>query len=272
MSRLSRQTILGVAFLLLACAALLFVHGRYSVGSPAYPYLTGWGLFAVILFLSVYNARKKLPFLPLGTSESWLQVHIYLGFFTFLLFVIHLNWRSPRGPFEAVLALLFLLVSGSGVVGLFLTRTLARRLSSRGGEVLFEKIPGLRHALKTDAEQLSVGADSRSPMIAEFYTTQLAPFFAAPRNFWLHLAESRRPAGALLMELEDLLRFATEADSKTIEKLATLVRQKNGLDYHRSLQLALRLWLFVHIPLTYGLLVFIALHVILVFGFSGGAQ
>jgi len=137
---------------------------------------------------------------------------------------------------------------------------------------MFEKIPGLRHGLKTEAEQLSVGANSTSPIIAEFYTSQLASFFAAPRNFWLHLAESRRPGGALLAELEDLLRFSTEADSKTIEKLATLVRQKNGLDYHRSLQLALRLWLFVHIPLTYGLMIFVVLHIVLVFGFSGGAR
>jgi hypothetical protein len=44
------------------------------------------------------------------------------------------------------------------------------------------------------------------------------------------------------------------------------------LDYHRALQLALKLWLFVHIPLTYGLLIFTALHIVLVFGFSGGAR
>jgi peptidoglycan biosynthesis protein MviN/MurJ (putative lipid II flippase) len=61
-------------------------------------------------------------------------------------------------------------------------------------------------------------------------------------------------------------------DREKIEKLAQLVRQKDGLDYHRALQLALRLWLFIHIPLTYGLMVFTVLHVVLVFGFSGGAR
>ncbi len=67
-------------------------------------------------------------------------------------------------------------------------------------------------------------------------------------------------------------RFANEAERGKIAKLSALVRQKDGLDYHRALQLALRLWLFVHIPLTYGLLVFTALHLVLVFGFSGGAR
>ena len=62
------------------------------------------------------------------------------------------------------------------------------------------------------------------------------------------------------------------AERQKIERLAALVRQKDGLDYHRSLQLALKLWLFVHIPLTYGLMIFTLLHLVLVFGFSGGAR
>ena len=109
-------------------------------------------------------------------------------------------------------------------------------------------------------------------VIAEFYTKRLAVFFSGPKNFWNHLAESRREVSGLLAELEDLRRFASEIEKEKISKLAALVRQKDGLDYHRALQLALRLWLFVHIPLTYGLLIFTALHIILVFGFSGGAR
>jgi len=271
MNRFRRQLVFGLLALLVATLGAWRLNNKFH-GLPNYSFFTGWVLLAAMLVLALYNVRKKLPFLPLGNSETWLQIHIYLGFFTTLLFLIHLNWRSPRSPFEILLTLLFALVSGSGILGLLLSRDLAKRLATRGGEVLFEKIPGLRHGLKTEAEQLSVGANSTSPIIAEFYTSQLASFFAAPRNFWLHLAESRRPGGALLAELEDLLRFSTEADSKTIEKLATLVRQKNGLDYHRSLQLALRLWLFVHIPLTYGLMIFVVLHIVLVFGFSGGAR
>ena len=189
-----------------------------------------------------------------------------------MLFLIHLNFRAPHGWFEITLAWLFALVSGSGVVGLFFSRVLPRRLATRGGEVIFEKIPALRHALKTEAENLALGADAKSPVIAEFYAKRLAPFFAGPKNFWLHLAESRRPLNALLAELDDLRRFANEAERATLEKLAALVRQKDGLDYHRALQLALKLWLFVHIPLTYGLMIFTLLHIVLVFGFSGGAR
>jgi hypothetical protein len=272
MKRFHRQLFSGLFALMAVTVAVLWLHANFSRALPDYAFLTGWILLAAMLVLTFYNARKKLPFLPLGKSETWLQIHIYLGFFTTLLFLIHLNFRLPRGWFEITLAWLFVIVAGSGVVGLFFSRMLPRRLATRGGEVIFEKIPALRHALKTEAEKLALGADATSPVIAEFYARRLAQFFAGPRHSWLHLVESRRPLNALLVEIEDLRRSGSEDERATLEKLAALVRQKDSLDYHRALQLTLKLWLFIHIPLTYGLLIFTALHVVLVFGFSGGAR
>ena len=272
MKRFRRQLILGLLALLMATVAALWAHRHFHHALPNYAYLTGWVLFVAMFVLTFFNARKKLPFLPLGKAETWLQIHIYLGFFTVVLFLIHLNFRAPHGWFEITLAWLFALVSASGIVGLFFSRTLPRRLATRGGEAIFEKIPPLRHALKTEAENLALGVEAKSPFIAEFYTQRLAPFFAGPKNLWLHIVESRRPLNFLVAELDDLRRFANDAERQKIERLAALVRQKDGLDYHRSLQLALKLWLFVHIPLTYGLLIFTALHLVLVFGFSGGAR
>jgi hypothetical protein len=271
MKRFRRQFFIGTFALLAAAAVALRLHAKYQA-FPNYAFLTGWALLAGMFVLTLYNVRKKLPFLPLGKSETWLQIHIYLGFFSTLLFLIHLNFRLPHGWFGLLLAWLFVAVSGSGVVGLFFSRVLPRRLAMRGGEVIFEKIPGLRHALRTEAETLAFGPDARSVVIAEFYAKRLARFFSGPKNFWKHLVESRREASGLLAELEDLLRFANDPEKEKIGRLATLVRQKDGLDYHRALQLALKLWLFVHIPLTYGLLLFTALHIVIVFAFSGGAR
>jgi hypothetical protein len=272
MKRHRRQLIFGMLVLLAASVSALWAHVVFHRKLPDYSFLSGWVLLAAMFVLTIYNVRKKLPFLPLGTSESWLQVHIYLGFFTVLLFLIHLDFRLPHGWFEVVLAWLFALVSGSGVFGLFLSRFLPRRLAIRGGEVLYEKIPMALQALRSEAEELALGIGAKSPVIADFYRRRLAGFFAGPRNFWRHLVESRRPLHALLSEATDLRRTSSETERATLERIETLVLQKDGLDYHRSLQLALKLWLFVHIPLTYGLLIFTAAHVIFAFGFSGGAR
>jgi hypothetical protein len=272
MNRFQRQFLLGTFWLLLLSALAVLLHLRFHRALPDYAFLTGWVLFLVMVILTVYNARKKLPFLPLGNSETWLQIHIYGGFFTVVLFAIHLDFRPPHGWFDATLAVLFAIVSVSGVVGLVLTRTLPRRLLTRGGEVIYEKIPALRHALRTEAETLALGEKTLSPAIAEFYARRLADFFSGPKNFWLHLAESRRPLNDLMAEFDDLRRFLNDADRATLEKLAWLVRQKDGLDYHRALQSTLKLWLFVHIPFTYSLMLFTLVHLVLVFAFSGGAR
>jgi len=271
MKRFQRQFVTGLLLFLAAGAAALLAHETLRRQLPDYAYLTGWGLFGFMLLLTLFNARKKLPFLPLGRAETWLQIHIYGGFFTVILFLIHLDFRPPRGGFEITLAALFGVVTVSGIAGLILSRVLPRRLQTRGGEVLYEKIPMIRHGVKMQAETLALGAAS-SPAIADFYVRRLADFFDGPQNFWRHLAESRRPVNQRLLALNDLRRHLSEAEGVTLEKLAQLVREKDGLDYHRALQGSLKLWLFVHLPFTYALMLFTLFHIVLVFAFSGGAQ
>jgi hypothetical protein len=75
----------------------------------------------------------------------------------------------------------------------------------------------------------------------------------------------------LLNKISDLNRFLNEKERDVMGKIADLVRQKDGLDYQFTLQLTLKLWLFIHIPLTYGLLFWSLLHVVIVYAFSGGA-
>jgi len=272
MKRFQKQFYIGTLLFVLASAVALFLHEKFRGALPTYAYLTGWVLFLAMIVLTLFNARKRLPFLPLGNAETWLQIHIYGGFFTVVLFLIHLNFRIPTGAFEITLACLFGIVTVSGIVGLLLSRVLPRRLSTRGGEVIFEKIPALRFALREQAEAIALGEKTASPAIAEFYVRRLAPFFASPQNFSKHLFESRRPLNALLAETDDLCRYLNEAERANLEKLAQLVRQKDGLDYHFALQSALKLWLFVHLPFTYGLMIFTLLHIVLVFAFSGGAR
>lgn len=277
MSRFFRQSFIGSLLLLLASAGAMMAHRRWSHELPNYAYLSGWVLMAVMILLTLYNMRKRLPFLSLGSSEAWLQVHVYAGFFTVVLFLIHLNFRMPTGWFEGILAWLYILVTGSGIVGLFFSRVLPRRLATRGGEVIYEKIPALRHALRQEAEALALtgGASPAAPnssVIADFYLQNLHEFFRGPKYFWPHLLDSRRPLNALMRELDDVRRYLNDAERATLQKLADLVRRKDGLDYHHSLQVTLKLWLFVHLPLTYSLMIFSVLHIIIVFAFSGGSQ
>lgn len=270
----ARQRWLGIGLFLAAAAVIVYWHAQWTGQVPRLAYLTGWALFAVILVLTVFNARKKLPFLPLFSSESWLQFHIYVGMITGVLFAVHISYRWPTGWFEGALAWLYALVMLSGFYGLFLSRTIPKRLTTRGGEVPFERIPAIRRALADRAEALALKsvAEAKSTTIADFYARELKEFLSGSRNLVLHYLEVRSPLQQLMNRIEDLNRYLGTAERATLGEIAELVRQKDGLDYHYSLQLSLKVWLFTHIPLTYALLLWTLAHLILVFAFSGGAR
>ena len=167
----------GVVLFLLAllAVALILAHNNYAPILPRIVYIYGWLLFGLMLILSLYNARKKLPFLPLGTSEGWLQFHIYAGLFAVLIFAFHIRFRWPTGWFDSILFALYALVTLSGIAGLFITKIVPKRLTTRGGEVLFERIPAIRHSLQEQAEALALKSvpESQSTTLADFYLRHL---------------------------------------------------------------------------------------------------
>ena len=272
MKRFKRQRFWGLLVLALISITAVAAHFRWGNKLPKYAFLTGWILLAIMVFLAAYNGRKKIPFLPAGKSEAWLQLHIYAGYFTVLLFGIHVDFRVPDGWFEGILTALFAIVTLSGFLGLFLSRVLPKRLNTRGGEVIFERIPAIRSALREEAEKLVFGSALKSTTIADLYVRQLSDFFAKPQYFWPHLVDSRAPLNAIVREIDEIRPFLSEQERPSLEQLTALVRRKDGLDYHHALQLALKIWLFVHVPFTYALMIFSLTHLIVVFAFSGGAS
>lgn len=211
-------------------------------------YVTGWLLLAVMLVLTLFHARKKLPFLPLLSARVWLVSHIALGVFSAGIFVWHAGW--PVGWFNWLLTTVYGAVMVSGVVGWVWSRTIPRRLTALGGEVIWETIPARRARLRAEAEALAL----ESPVVGQFYLENLA-------GSW---AEAERK----LRVLRDALG---EAERALADRLAALIREDTLLDAHYRLQGRLKGWLFVHIPLTYALLVLTGAHVVVVYAFSRGA-
>lgn len=269
-----RRRILWGSLLVAASLAVLSAYVVWAGATTRAAYLTGWLLFGVMVLLTGYNWFKKIPYLPLGRSEVWLEFHLYAGVFTGVLFLLHVRGRWPTGWFELVLTVLYTIVMVSGVAGIIISRGWPKRLTARGGEVPFERIPVVRRQLREQAEALALNsvAEAKSATIAEFYARRLHTFFAGPQNFLSHLVEVRLPLNSLLNELGDLNRFLNESERKVTARLVELVRQKDGLDYQHALQLTLRLWLFIHIPITYSLMLWAIAHIVLVYGFSAGAR
>lgn len=254
-----------------AGAGIFAWHTAYDVSLFQPAFLTGWLLLSIILFLALYNVRKKLSMVPIGTAATWLQWHIYLGFLAVLLFAMHVDWRIPNGVLERLLALFFAAVAGSGLFGLYISRRYARMLTRRTEEVILERIPQIIADLRAQAEAVVLESAEKtgSSSIADFYGSRLARFFAAPRNMRLHLQGSRRATFARQTDIDIMTRYLDDQELVYADRLRRLVERKDQVDYAHALQTVLKGWLFVHIPATYGLILLAMLHVLLVYSFGG---
>lgn len=235
-------------------------------------YLSGWMLLAAVLFLTLFSVRKRLSFLPLWTAASWLQVHVWVGLLTIVLFLLHIQFRIPNGPLEVALAVVFSVIALSGVAGIILSRGIARRLTRRGEEVIYERIPEYRRDLRDEADVLvrrSVD-ETGSSTIADFYTARLRHLFSGSRDYLQHLFELNLSRYALVTEFMSVGRYLNDREQAILDELRELVIRNDELNYHRALHLTLKAWLFIHVPLTYSMLILIAVHVLLVYVFGDG--
>lgn len=234
-------------------------------------FTSGYILMGTVCFLAAYNLRKKLPTLPLGKSAIWAQCHIYAGFLSIGLFWMHVGMRIPDGVLESSLAGLFLIVAGSGLYGLYITRRIPKQLANLKEEVIYERIPASRRQVEQQSRLLAFGDGTRASVtIAQFYVERLHAFFDRPRGWRYRFWPTSRWRRRLIDEIRDLQRYCSEDEQTAAWRLADLVRKKDDLDYHEAQQWKLKTWMFAHVGLTYSLLIIAAVHGVLVHAFHGG--
>jgi hypothetical protein len=272
MKFLKRRRFLNSAVTLAALGGVWAWTQRLDLSLRSSSFFTGWLLFAAIVFLASLNLRKKLQAPPLGSAAVWLQAHIYTGLATACVFAMHTRLRWPDGKLETVLAMLYAATFASGLVGLYWSRVLPRRLSRIGEEVIYERIAALRGALRDRAQAAVLIAvrTAGASTLGEFYHARLLDYFSTRRGWRYRLWPTSRLRKSLMAELTEATRYLSDAERKTAEQLFALVRSRDDLDYHEALQWRLRMWLIVHIGLTYPLLAAAALHAWLAHVFYGG--
>ncbi len=248
----------------------------YAVIRPApisISYFTGWVLLSAVVLTALYNVRKRISMWPIGSAAAWLQLHAYTGAFAVFVFLLHTGASLPNGLLESVLWATFVFVALSGVVGMYWSRVMPQRLARSGIEVIFERIPAIIYALREEAEQCVTEAAraTGSNLLGDHYRDELAGWFDGPAEVWSHFRRAGHKARrSRLNKIDSLARYASEAERPYQERLRELTQRKMLLDEHYALQLALKLWLFVHVPFTAALLLLAVVHLVTVYAFSGG--
>ncbi|RMH17072.1 MAG: hypothetical protein D6696_16590 [Acidobacteria bacterium] len=253
------------AFAVAAGLCLVALVLERSLAVPAAVWRTAYGALAALLVVlaALLGLRRRAPRLAsrwrLGSARAWLALHVYGGLLFLLLLLMHSGFRLPQGALGAWLWGLSLWTAGSGALGLVLERWIPRLLTSGlSVEVLYERIPELADELRRRAEERVA---SCGDAVQALYARRLAPAMAAPRHRLAFYLDVTGGIERRLRSLDYLRRLLPAAERRQLEELAALYRSKLELDAHYTLQRALRLWLYVHLPPSLALVALVAVHV-----------
>jgi hypothetical protein len=224
-----------------------------------------WGLtfgtIAAILFINagLYPLRRRLLAKPLGNVQRWLQLHVYGSTIAFLFVLIHMGFRLPGGAFGWWLFGLSLWATLTGILGVLLQKWLPVVISRNLKiEAIYERIPDLTARLATEANSVVANAGEA---LTRTYEDDVRPRLAAPAPRWGYLFDLRQSRAKVLEPLTRIATFVDEQDNDKLRDLTQIVNDKLDLDVHMSLQRALRLWLYTHVPAAIVLLGLLVIHV-----------
>lgn len=253
----------------------------YGSGLRDSRYLDGWVLAGGMSLQLGFHIAIKTARLSPKSAMRWRKVHIFLGYLLIAAFLSHSDFSLPDTGFEWALWLTFVLVTLSGLLGTYLTWSLQ---SKRGIDerVSYDRIPIRRAELAQDVHTVVVNSNRNAAAIAlpaqphdawitDLYTTHLRDFFQGQRNSGAHLIGSQRPLKRLTGEIDDLSRYVDQQSQEKLAAIKELVIEKDRLDFARVYLGLNKGWLFVHVPVTYALIVLTVLHVAVVYAFSAGA-
>lgn len=283
--RYNRYRYLWVALGLCAAAVLAYAlqdPQEPPNGGTALGYTLGTLGAMLIVWLAWFGVRKRQYSSTAGTVQGWLSAHVYLGLALILVVLLHSGFQFGMNVHTLALVLMILVVL-SGIFGVYMYIKYPLRLSENrqgaGRSDLVDQIDDIDRRAKRVAGGLPRGygelvhsginrtvvGGSAWAMIAgrdnsqvvlptgDDYTVVANPGQEAALD-WLAEQQSRSmdaETAAKMTELSGLLRNKR----KLLERLREDIR----------LQAMLEVWLYIHVPLSVGLLAAVVVHIITVF-------
>ena len=241
-----------------------------SIGGTPLGLVFGTVSLGIFVFAALLGVRKKLPFLPVGNVQRWLRGHIWLTLLTIPLILLHSGFRLGS-PMTTTLMVLYTIVMVSGIYGLILQHRLPTMMKeSLPTEIVFEQIPILRANLSAAAEKLqrslrqqatsgsAVVAIDLSPeeVLAGFIEQRLIPYLCARRGEKYRLGHAR--------EADEIFRHlklrVDETYRPRVDEMRRWCDERRLTDTQVRMQHWLHGWLFVHVPLSFLLLLMTVWH------------
>lgn len=284
---------------------------RVPGGSSRVGFCLGLAAGAIFIFEFLYWPRRfsQVRTWRIGRAETWLRAHIWLGFVTLPLVLLHSGF-TLGGPFTTLFFVLFLIVYFSGVFGLVMQQIIPRLLlDEMPEETIHSQIHAVMRQHLHDAERLvarvtgDVGVvsgedfDAEGEEIVRIGSARRVGTLRERMRYHADQAEQVPHTEALCDALErdirpflqaeparhtllgtpgkasvyfaELRRRLPNAAHSAVDRLETICARHRQLRRQRHLYFWLHAWLAVHLPFSVALMIFLILHVVTALQYSG---
>lgn len=251
-------------------------------GGTTLGYTLGTIAALMILWFTFLGVRKRRYSSTLGTVQGWLSAHVYFGIALVVIVLLHTGFQFGTNVHTLAFALMVLVVA-SGLYGVVIYIRYPERLSkNRDG------------ANRSELHDQLGDIDRRSKRIAETLPQEFQELVTSGisrtllgGSVWARLRGKdqsqvvlQRGGGSEVVAnagQEAALDWLAEQQSRSddpevaaaIGELSALIRNKRRLlktlTEDMRLQATIEVWLYVHVPLTAGLLMALGVHIITVF-------
>ena len=244
---------------------LVDVQPRHNGGSWL-GYTLGTIGFLLILWLAMLGLRKRAITRGRWSLKAWTSAHVYLGLALIVIATLHTGFQFGWNVHTVAWALMMLVIV-SGIYGITVYAALPQGLSDSRSEMtgpqMIEAVNSLDKQIQSAAQPLS---DADSAVVLGSLGED--PFGG---GVWRRLSGSyprcgNREALRIMREREKeetgRQAAAIEQVVALLEKKAAALQRVRGYVQRRAL---LEIWLYVHVPLTFVLIVALIAHVVSVF-------
>lgn len=230
-------------------------------GDTIIGYTYGGLATAGILYLMWYGKRKRSYYAHLTTLQGCLSAHVWLGVSLAILVPLHCGFEFGLNVHTAAYALMLLVVF-SGIWGAWRYVTLAPNIEShRGGGTLSTQIDVLSQ-LTRELEKL---CREKSDVFLRLIASADFPVKLSLRRALLRSAIPPLDENVTASRLDDL-SAAEQRDALTALALLKRKREVVASILEESATAAkMRLWLYIHLPISFALLVAVGVHIVSVF-------
>lgn len=252
------------ALLLFLAVAIPTWQAEKTLGSPML--ISGYSLFACIVFLGLFKVRKHISMLPLLPAKYWFSMHSMIGVLAFLLYILHVDTWWPGSGYVQFLAALMIGVSITGLLGYLIEKIFPGRLTEKSSEIIFERIPDACYQIRQQVEKVLFDQikETGSDTLSRHYMESMDWYFQRPRYVWSHITGGRKADYWLRQQFAIVNRYLNDDEKVFSRQLEALAYKKHDLDYQYGVQGLLKLWLLVHVPLSAMLIIMSLWHLLLV--------